>query len=141
MVAHPFFGTLTLDRRLNWYEVEFPWCGRPIRVSFARDDCEEEVELFVTAQTLWDDQSGWDARVRNFASAELLELKNDGWLQEGEEALTRVQFMDRMALVAVVVCGDGMFEFTFKDGGMFGGHIIQVSGTLADGPKDAGIAG
>lgn len=140
-VEHPFFGTLTLDRALNSYEAEVPWGGHPVRLHLSLDESEDENALLATAQSLWDEQRQWDERVRDHAADELLDLKNDAWLGEDEEPFTRDTFKARMALASVGVYSDGAFEFCFNDGNLFWGHVILVSGSLAEGPKDASIAG
>lgn len=140
-VEHPVFGAFTLDRALNLYEVEVPWAGRPVQLYLNRDGCKDEAELFETAKTLWNGQKAWDKRVRDYAAAELLELKNGSWLGEDEKEFTPTQFKAKMALQSVAISVGGRFDFTFKDGNLFWGHVIQVSGTLEDGPMDAGIAG
>ncbi len=142
-VEDPFFGTLELDRSLNWYEKTFEWNSRPVQLCLSRDDSPDEGMLFRHARSLWDQQEQWEQRVRDYAVEELLDLKNDTWLDEdeGEEELTPEQFVERMSLESIVVYPDGAFEFTYDDGGLFWGHVIQVSGTLSEGPTNAGIAG
>lgn len=140
-VDHPYFGTLTLDRALNWYAVTAPWNGRPVQLFLARNGCDDEEELFAAAQALWERQKSWDRRVRVFAAAEMLDLKNGLWLGDDETAFTRTRFKAKMTPESVSVSAGGRFEFTFDDGNLFWGHVIQVSGTLAEGPEHAGIAG
>ena len=95
---------------------------------------ESAHELFKLQQT-------WDARVRDYAVSELLELKNDTWLGEGETEFTPATFKAQMKLESISVDPAGGFEFWFNDGDLFWGHTILVSGTLTDGPNDAGIHG
>jgi hypothetical protein len=76
--------------------------------------------------------------VRVFAAAELLALKNDVWPGDDVAEYTRTRFKAKIALESVSVSPGGHFEFTFGDGNLFWGHVIQVSGTLAEGPRHAG---
>ncbi len=138
---HSFFGTLTLDRAMNWYEVEFPWNGRPVQLQLSLDEGEDENELFAIAKNLWDEQRRWDERVRDHVTDELLDLKNRAWLGEGEEPFTRDTFKARMEAGSVTVYSGGAFEFCFSDGDLFWGHVILVSGSLSEGPTAASIAG
>jgi hypothetical protein len=142
-VDHPFFGTFTLDRRLNWYEVAFPWNSRTTWLYLSRDGCEDERELFGTARSLWKRQKRWDKRIRDYAAVEMLDLKNDAWWRDGERKPTPTAFKARMALDSIAVHPGGRFDFdfTYEDGGLFRGHVIAVRGTLAGGPAHAGIAG
>jgi len=140
-VPHPTLGTFTLDRRVDWFKVTTDWNGRSVQLSLSRRGCNDEQELFRTAETLWAGQESWDRQVRAFASSRLLDLKNDTWLEDGENEVTTTEFEARMALEGVFVFPSRQFEFTFHDDGLFWGHVIQVSGTLADGLTHAGIAG
>ena len=140
-INDPFFGWLTLNRAFDTYETNFIWNSQPIGLSFSRRDCVDEPEFFRRVRTLWKAPKKWDQRIRDFAAGELLALKNDTWLEENEAALTSKQFKSRMTLESISVDPDGRFEFFFNDGDLFWGHIIVVSGTLANGPTDADIAG
>jgi hypothetical protein len=140
-VKHPFLGTLTLDRRFNWYEAEVPWNSRPVRLSLSLDDCDDEPALLKSAHDLFKKQKTWDRTVRDFAVQELLDLKNDTWLGDREKKFTPNTFKARMTLETITLNADGEFEFWFHDGNLFWGHSIQISGTLADGPTDADIPG
>lgn len=140
-VDDPTFGTFTLDRGLNWYECEAAWNGETVRLFLSRDGCDDEAELFDTARKLWKAQKGWDRKLRDLAAKELLGLKNDGWLGEREKKFTAARFKARMTPESVKVSPGGQFEFCFNDGNLFWGHVILVTGSLADGPTDATIAG
>ncbi len=124
-VDHPFFGTLTLDRALNCYDVAFPWNSRPVQLSLSLDGCEDEHELFGTAESLWGQQKEWEDRVREYAAGQLLGLKNDSWLGEDEIEFTPARFKAQMSLQAIVVYPGGAFEFTYDDGDLFCGHVVK----------------
>jgi hypothetical protein len=135
------FGTLRLDRGLDWWEGEATWMGDAIKIALAATDQRELNAALATAGALWDDQAGWSERIQAFAARELLELKNESWLDEDEAPLAEAEFRERMRLESVTVYPDGGFTFLHDDGELFWGHGIQVSGTLAEGPDNADIAG
>jgi len=135
------FGTLLLDRHLEWWEGKAAWMGDTIRIALAASDQRELNAALATAGALWDDQAGWSERIQAFAARELLELKNESWLEEGEAPVPEAEFRGRMRLESVTVYPDGDFTFLHDDGELFWGHGIQVSGTLTEGPTDADIAG
>jgi hypothetical protein len=136
-----FFGTLTFDRRVGWWETEQSWADTPVRLSIEADEDGDVASVAKTAEALWRDQSEWDDRLRGKAVEELLALKNENWLGDDEAEVSPDEFKRRMKLEAVTVAPDGETEFWFEDGGLFLGHSIQVSANLADGPRDADIAG
>ena len=72
---------------------------------------------------------------------ELLPLKNENWLDEGEAELSADQFKSRMTLESVTVEPGGSFDFWHNDGDLFCGHSIQISGSLSEGPTRADIPG
>jgi hypothetical protein len=98
-------------------------------------------EALKTAHSLWRSQDSWNRRIADYAVQELLPLKNDSWLGEGEAEVTAEQFKACMKLEAVTVNPDGSFEFWHNDGDLFWGHSIQISGSLSEGPTHADIPG
>lgn len=136
-----FFGTLTLDRKVDWWETEQVWRGTPIRLSISPEEDGDVETVAKTAEALWSNEADWDQRVRARAIDELLALRNDIWREEHEPQLTAEQFAGRMKPESVSVGPDGAFEFWFDDDGLFLGHSIRVSGSLTEGPVEAQIAG
>lgn len=139
-VRRPNLGTFTLNRRFNEYEANIIWVSKRVRLALRRDGTDDEA-VFVAAQALCKAQRTWDNRVRAFAAKELMTDVYDDWLESHGKRLTRRAFEAQMKLGGIALSADGGFEFWFDDGDMFGGHAIMVSGTLTDGPTDAGIHG
>jgi hypothetical protein len=137
----PMFGTFTLDRRVDWYETHTTWAGRPVRLSLSAKEPDDLLRALDAARTLWKDQNIWNRRVRDFAVAKLLPLKNGSWLDDDEQELTGDDFLARMTLDAITVNPDGSFDFWHDDGDLFWGHSIEVSGSLDEGPTRADIPG
>ncbi|MGL4464767.1 MAG: DUF2262 domain-containing protein [Planctomycetia bacterium] len=137
----PILGTFTRDRRSGHFDGEFAWNGKTVAVSVSGKDPTTIVAALATARELAKDSAAWDRRIQDFAVQELLTLKNDVWLEEGEAELTSDEFKSRMALDAVTVHADGSFDFWYDDGGLFWGHCIYVAGNLKEGPTDADIPG
>lgn len=80
--------------------------------------------------------------LKEYAVTQLLELKNDGWLGEGEEPLSPEQIMGLMNLESLSVCPDGtVFFFFYPDGDMSLGHCILIAMDGADQFTDADIPG
>jgi hypothetical protein len=135
----PLLGTFTLDRRVDWFTGQVVWDGESISLNLSESTKLESA--LRTAHALWRNQGEWNQRVRNFAVEQLLPLKNDTWLDEGEGELTPDEFRERMTLESITVNADGSFDFWHDDGDLFWGHSIQISGNLAEGPMDADIPG
>jgi len=136
-----YFGTFTLDRSINWYETDTRWGAARIILYLATDNSDEIAGLLDSAKAMWKDQRAWNKRIRDFAVQELLVLKNETWLDVGEQEVTADQFKKRMTLESITLHPDGDFTFMHEDGDLFCGHAIEVSGNLTDGPTDADIPG
>lgn len=136
----PVLGTLTLDRSLDWFVGEVAWMGETVRVSVEAvgDDLPDALR---TAHALWNDQTGWQTRVRDYAVEKLLELKNGTWLGEDESPVSPDEFRARMTLESITVDPEGSFSFFHEDGDLFWGHMIEISGNLDDGLRHADIPG
>ncbi|MGL6312412.1 DUF2262 domain-containing protein [Vibrio sp. WXL103] len=134
-------GKFTLNRNADWFESETNWGKEKICLCLSTDECTDENAPLEMAKKLWQDQEGWSQKVFDFAAEELLELKNDAWLEEGEPEVTKDQFIEKMKLESITVYPDGEFEFWHHDGDLFWGHSIQVSGSLTEGLISADILG
>jgi hypothetical protein len=141
VVSTDRFGQVTMNPLIGWFEGKVKWNRKTIELHLERDEDGGIAYAINTAENLWSDQAGWKRKVENFAVEKLLPLKNDSWLGEDERELTPADFKKKMKLQSINVAGDGSFEFWHDDGDLFGGHSIQIRGTLKDGLADADIPG
>jgi hypothetical protein len=137
----PVLGHLTFDRSIRIYQGNATWHRQTVRVVVPAHSDAERDDALATARTLFDAQSEWDRRVRTLVIEKLLPLKNDVWLQDDESKFTATSFEARIHLQSIHIEREGRVEFWYSDGDMFGGHSIQVRGTLSDGPLSADLAG
>lgn len=133
------FGKLELDRSLDLYEGPANWCGNEI--SLTLDDGEMPDSALATAMALFSQQQHWQQQAISCATAELLPLKNDNWLEENQHPLSAEEFAGKLTLQSIVCYDDNDFTFYFSDGELFFGHYIMVNGDLNEGITDASIAG
>lgn len=68
------------------------------------------------------------ARAKQYCAKELLDLKNERWLSEGEAALTNAEFIEQLELHVVQLSVDSTLIY-FGDGDIFWGHEIEVQMT------------
>lgn len=134
------FGTLVLDRRINWFRGTVVWGGREVRISFDADDDLDISGQLQTAQTLFDAEQDWQPKIEEFAIKEKLSLAND-WRDEDAKPITEQEFLDRMQLESISIQPDGEFEFWHNDGDLFYGHSIQISGSIEKGLTRSDIPG
>lgn len=135
------FGLFCLDRAITTFEAATTWASMSMTLSLRVEKDLDAGAALETARALWSAQADWDQRIVERAVHNLLEIKNDCWLDEGEDEISREQFVARMRLETVSVAAGGRFDFWFADGDLFWGHSIRVSGNLAEGPARAEIFG
>jgi hypothetical protein len=134
-------GTFTLDRSVDWFACRAEWGGAEVQVTVPALGEGIDAAALDAAQTFWANRADWDRRLRDFAADRLLVLKNENWLAEGEREITHAQFAQQLQVESADFDAEGGFEVFFRDGDLFWGHAVVVSGTLQDGPTDASLAG
>ncbi|MEH2046091.1 DUF2262 domain-containing protein [Nostoc sp.] len=82
----------------------------------------------------------YDKTAKKYAVEQLLKLKNETWLDEGE-TLTSEEFKNRMTLEGLVFFPDGEAEFYYNDGNLFFGHCILIKMDKHNCFVDASIRG
>jgi uncharacterized protein (TIGR03067 family) len=119
-------GTLEWDDNLNWYHgkvrVAYAWFD----LSLNPDEGTDASNALSRAKQIVEDFERYRRMTADYAVDGLLELKNNTWLEEGEEALSANEFRARMKLEAITVEADGAVTFWHHDGDLFWGHSIQV---------------
>ncbi|MGE4275580.1 MAG: DUF2262 domain-containing protein [Lawsonibacter sp.] len=136
-------GTFVLNRSVNWYQADVEWLDQPVQLTYDPNTEEAMKAAQDTALALMTDQAGWDQRIRAYAADKLLPLAGamprDEETDEETEEPEAEEFMARIELESIQAYPNGGFAFWFHDGGLSSERSIQVSGSLSDGPSDAGI--
>jgi len=135
------FGKLTLDRSVNWFEGDVRWGFRKARVSIEPISIEAPDSAILIADRVWQDKKRLVNMAKDKAADELLSVKNESWLEDGERELTPCEFKKRMKLTSITILEEGGYNFWFSDGDLFWGHEIEVMGDDDKGFYHAGIEG
>jgi hypothetical protein len=138
-ILDPLIGKLVLNKSVDLFEGKVTWLGQSIDIAISVDENDTPTSSLQTAKALLIAMEQWTSRMNDYAVAELLELKNDSWLDEDENPVTSEEFVSRMRLNAITTYPDGNFEFWLHDGDLFCGHTIQVSGSVSEGLTSADI--
>lgn len=141
MLKTKVLGKLSLDRSVGWYEGAVRVGMKKIRMSIDPDDIESPEATIEAAERLVSTIRDWDRKARDLAVKELLSVKNESWLEEGETEVTSEQFKKRMKAESITVHEDGSFDFWYEDGDLFWGHSIEVRGDFDSGFTRAGFHG
>ncbi len=104
---------------------------KKIRLSyFANDDISYQPKKEELNQELLQSVSSWLAEnlslIKEFATEELLDLKNDDWREENEPKLTAEEFIARLELLEIVVYYTGKVDMIFDADDIFYDHCISV---------------
>jgi len=140
-VTRPILGALEFDADLNWYQGRLTVGGQDALLYLSLDECQDEQALLAMASEKISDAEISIRMAKEFAARELLELKNGEWLGEGESPFTEERFAEKLLLESMVFYPDRTRELTFRDGGLFFGHVVLVSLDEDDACADASIAG
>ncbi|MEM8560482.1 MAG: DUF2262 domain-containing protein [Bacteroidota bacterium] len=139
------FGALAENQQLDWMEGTATWNGATVRLTLSRGlrgriDADDFAPALHTAEQLWADETTWKTRI-DACAATLYDIWDGGWRLDEDTEDTPEAFVARMMLETIACAPDGAFECWYDDGDLFAGHAILVSGTLADGPTLATLAG
>ena len=135
------YGLLTLNRKIDWFEGKTKWNGVSVEISFETGSKVGLKSQLKTADALFADSASWGKKVKDFAVQEKLELANEWRDDDDEKPITAAQFLKRMKLTSISIKPRGAFEFWHNDGDLFGGHSIQISGSLKAGLTRSDIPG
>ncbi len=132
-------GSFTLNRSVGVLQKEIDWLGSEVQLCI--DPESDHGSCAATALNMLNDMAAWDEKTRAFAADKLLEQANEAAAEYEGEEITREEFMDCLGLENIDVAADGVFQFWFTDGGLFGGQFVRISGSVADGLTDAVMEG
>lgn len=114
---------------------------RNVGLSLEENESGDIAPALDRAKALVFEFAGREAAARAYAASQLLPLKNESWLGDGDRPVTEGQFRARMVLDGIHVHGDRSVTWYFRDGDLFAGHWIVVSMDAASEFTDAEIAG
>jgi len=119
-------GTLTFEPEYQWFGGETKLGDRAVALNLESAERERALELVPVLQKATGNLSSLDLEARRYAAQQLLELKNDSWLDEDEEELTEEEFAGRMTLESLTLDEDSEWTFWYEDGDLFWGHTVCV---------------
>lgn len=119
-------GVLTFEPEYQWFGGETKLEDRAIALNLELAERDQALELIPALQKVTKDLASLDLAARRYAAEQLLETKNDSWLDEDEEELTEEDFIGRMTLESLTVDEDGEVTMWYEDGDLFWGHSICI---------------
>ncbi len=80
-------------------------------------------------------------KLKDYAAAELLDLKNEEWIDEDEKPLTKSEFKAGLTVSEILLFAGSSFQLFLDDNDMFWGHHIVVDVDETGAFTGASIAG
>ncbi len=139
IVKHKYLGALTLDKMTKTLETTIRFYKTKITLSIEADSQASYDRSLEYAVELYKKAEYWENQAKQCAVRDLLELKNDNWLEEEEQELNEAQFQKKMKPDQLTLYPDGNFDLDFDDGELFWGHTITVHGNISQGCLSAEI--
>jgi hypothetical protein len=90
------------------------------------------------ARELFENKQQWHERICEFAAKNLTALAND-W--NPSQQIDEQEFKSKISLAGISIESNGAFTFLFDDGDFFGGHTVEITGNMLNGPDFADITG
>jgi hypothetical protein len=114
-----YFGQLKLNIKLDWYEV----IKDGIEFSFNNTTFDQITKNLRNTERL---VSALDD-IQKTMIQEMLALKNDNWLEDGETELSKEEFQKEIKIYGINTYEDGCSKMFYKANDLFWGHEIQIS--------------
>jgi hypothetical protein len=134
-------GRLAYDERLSRYTGEVLFQGQSAAFHLESGENGGFAPSLKRAKEFFHDFAAHVQNALDYAVAQLLDLKNESWLDEGEERLTPDGFKEKMRLETVVFGALGEVTFYYGDGGLFWGRWIEIYINAQGEFEDADISG
>ena len=125
-IIDPTLGNLHYEDRLGWYETAVTHCGTRVRVCLSTDESGDVTRPLEFARRIIGQIVRYSDIAKDYAASQLLNLKNEAWLDDDEDPLTLNQFKDRVRLESIVCYSSEGATFYHEDGDLFCGHCIEL---------------
>lgn len=114
-------GRFTYDEEVELYRKNKEGLTLSISGSDGKEirDAKKQMAMF------WDSRTQCINRAKQYCVGELLSLKNESWLSDGENSVSEEEFVKKLKLQEVIASMDEITLY-FSDGDLFWGHYIEV---------------
>ncbi|RZK57401.1 MAG: DUF2262 domain-containing protein [Pedobacter sp.] len=127
---------------LKTYIINILLWEHKVELTFDLDNASKNINEFVQKINK---QLNWIIKSKSLIDeaiiSKLLQLKNDSWLDEDQQPVTKEDFIKSMQLISIDFASNAAFDLYFDDGDLFYGHTIIVNVNSKREIKNASIAG
>ncbi len=123
------FGSLTLDRGIDRFVGRTTWINTMVELNLSnKKNGLNKIET--SAIQVWQESQLWNQKFERHIAQELLDIKNENWLEKGQSPISKEDFISQIQLKRISFFEDGDFIACFDDGATFWGHEIHVDGNV-----------
>lgn len=134
-------GVLSFDERLQNYQALCNVAGKSFTLCIGLNERSKVMELLPKVRYKLDRIEEIDSIAKNFAAGELIDTKNNIWLEPHEKVMTNEKFIANMSVKHILCTPISGLELYYDDGGIFWGHSIVVCVNEQGQPQRAEIHG
>lgn len=125
IIQSEFLGTLTYDEKYTIYENNSTSKYFPFKLSIYNEEPEYFNELQEYVETML--KAEFHKQALLDMEPDMLELKNEVWLEDDEEEISSEQFRKLISIESMVFFSDKSCNIYCNDGELFGDHLIEIS--------------
>ncbi len=123
---------IVLNREFGWFEGCVAILGTMCNIYLCLDEGSKKTAELAKKryESVSKNIENWDKTLKVKCAEDYLALANEWKEDESEPDITSDQFKQYISLTGILVHTDDSIEFTYVDGGLFGGHelLINVNG-------------
>jgi hypothetical protein len=140
-INDPVLGRLGGNKRFGYYEGSFPFGDGSVSFSLHADDAGDVSTTLNRARQFFANFARVSRGSEDYLVTELLAVKNDGWLDEGEEPLTPEEFRARLELAGIEFVPEGYVQIFYDCDERFTDHCLSVTMDESGEFVSAGVEG
>jgi len=122
--------------------VDVLFWGKQVEVTFNTDEISGDLDGFINKVN---SLLNWLIKNKKLVDEviirDLLPLKNDNWLDEGETVLNAEELLNALSLTSIGFDEETNIDLHYDDGDLFGGHTVVVLISAKRKVKEASIEG
>lgn len=134
-------GDLTFNEESDCFETSLKFNSKSHSLTICDFERKENKQANVLASKIKNWLENNLDKAKEFTASKLLKLKNENWLSEHEEPISKEKFIETIEFEGVNAFAEGGFEVYFTDRDLFGGHTIIVDINEAFEFENANIGG
>jgi len=129
------------DEALAWYEGSLAVGPDEILLYLAAETDAQATAVLSQAEAFLVSIEGMLSAAKDYAAEKLLDLRNEGWGEDGSPELSKDEFISNLVCFSILLYPTQNVEIIFRAGDLFSGHVVLISANMQGHFSDASIAG